>query len=153
MRLTSKSEYALLAAIDLAAAEGGAPLSSRTIAARREVPLKYLEQLLALLRQAGIVTSVRGAQGGYRLSEDPAHVTVLDVVEAVEGPLNATVCESAHTGADERGEGCPRQGACAAAAVWSRATEVLKKEFRAVTLDSLAKRQTAIDARTKEMQG
>lgn len=145
MRLTTKSEYALLAAIDLAVASNDGPTSARAIADRREVPLKFLEQILHSLRQAGIVRSIRGAHGGFVLAQNPEDLTVLDVVEAVEGPLTPTVCDAAKDGQVEAGKGCSKQSSCAAAHVWIQASKALRDEFSAISLAQLAMSQKTFD--------
>ena len=78
MRLTAKSEYGVLAVIDLACTYGSGPVSAREIAERRGIPPRFLEQLFVALRRAGIVTAVRGAHGGFALTRPPAQITVLD---------------------------------------------------------------------------
>jgi len=88
MRLTAKSEYGLLAMIEIASA-GGNPVSARSISESQKIPMKFLEQLLVALRRAGLVSARRGAHGGFILAVDESQVTVLDVVEALEGPLVA----------------------------------------------------------------
>lgn len=143
MRLTTRSEYALIAAIDLAVAADEGPVSTRDIADRRQIPLKFLEQIMHALRQEGIVTSVRGARGGFVLAKAASDITVLDVVEAVEGPLMPTVCDAAKEGASE--QGCSKQGSCAAAHVWIKASNALRDEFSAITLDTLAANQKSFD--------
>lgn len=86
MRITAKVDYAVRAAIELAAAPPG-PVKGETLAARQEIPLKFLENILADLRRSGLVASQRGAEGGYRLAVPAAEVTVADIIRAVEGPL------------------------------------------------------------------
>jgi Rrf2 family cysteine metabolism transcriptional repressor len=122
MRLTARSEYGLLALIDLACRPDDGP---------------FLEQLFASLRKAGLVTAVRGAHGGFELSRPATSITVLEVVEALEGPLKPTLCGGEAT--------CERGGACAAADVWGRATSALRDVFGSTTLAALAGAQTAID--------
>lgn len=136
MRLTAKSEYGLLALIDLAGRFGDGPVSARGVSERQSIPLKFLEQLLAALRKAGIVTAVRGAHGGFALTRVPAEITVLDVVEALEGPLAPTGCDAVD---------CCRSGACAAAGVWGRATDALREVFTGTTLADLASTQSQLD--------
>jgi len=136
MRLTARSEYGLLALIDLSCRYGEGPVSARGVAERQTIPLKFLEQLLSALRKAGLVTAVRGAHGGFELGRDPHEITVLDVVEALEGPLAPTSCE---------GTDCRRSGACAAGSVWSRATDALRGVFTGTTLADLASAQSAFD--------
>ncbi len=87
MRISMKSDYALRAMIELAAAYGHRSLQSGEIAARRHIPESYLEQLLTVLRKAGYVSSSRGPQGGHALSVHPSKVTAGDVVRALEGPV------------------------------------------------------------------
>ncbi len=86
VRITAKVDYAVRAVIELAAADGS-QLKGEQLADRQAVPLKYLENILADLRRAGIVRSQRGADGGYRLAKPADEVTVADVIRAVEGPL------------------------------------------------------------------
>lgn len=144
MRLTSKSEYGLLALIDLACEEEGVPVSARVLAERRDIPQPYLEQLFALLRKAGIIEAKRGAYGGFVLARPAQSVTVLDIVEALEGPLTSGVCD-AHTDT-----GCTNSSCCVAAPVWSTATEVLRREFSSMTLSHLADRQKTLDQSTQD---
>lgn len=141
MRLTSKSEYGLIAMIDIAASAQSGPVSVREISERRRIPRKFLEQIFHSLRQAGLVTSRRGPQGGFTLSRGPEEISVLDVVEAVEGPLQATVCVAANGDAP----GCELHGVCAAASVWTRATQAMRSEFESVSLASLGSTQREFD--------
>jgi Rrf2 family protein len=137
MRLTARSEYGLLALIDLGVRYGTGPVSAREVAERQGVPLKFLEQLLASLRKAGLVSALRGARGGFTLTRDPSEITVLEVVEALEGALAPTTCDG--------GQLCSRSDACAAAAVWGRATEALRDVFQTTSLADLSARQAAFD--------
>jgi Rrf2 family protein len=86
VRVTAKVDYAIRALTELAAADGGMVKGDR-LAEAQGMPLKFLENILAELRRAGIVTSQRGAEGGYRLAKSATRVTIADVVRAVEGPL------------------------------------------------------------------
>ena len=85
--ITSKSPYAVLALAELARNSGSDPVPIGELARRRDVPVQFLEQLFASLRRGGIVSSQRGVKGGYRFARDPAEVTVLEVVELLDGPL------------------------------------------------------------------
>lgn len=86
MRITAKVDYAVRAAVELAAAPPG-PVKGEALAARQGIPVKFLENILSDLRRAGLVASQRGAVGGYRLARPPAEVSVADIIRAVEGPL------------------------------------------------------------------
>jgi len=86
VRITARVDYGVRAAIELAAAERP-PVKGETLAERQGIPGKYLENILADLRRAGIVASQRGAEGGYRLARPADAVSVADIIRAVEGPL------------------------------------------------------------------
>ncbi len=139
MRLTAKSEYGLLAMIDLACRAQDGPVSAREVSERQAVPPKYLEQLFVALRKAGLVSAVRGARGGFVLDRPAAEITVLDIVEALEGPLKPTVCDA------ERAAVCGKGGACAAAGVWDQATRAVREVFVSTTLDTLARDQEVLE--------
>src|SRR5471032_587673 len=85
--ITSKSPYAVLALAELGRSTGSEPVAIGELARRREVPVQFLEQLFASLRRGGIISSQRGVKGGYRFAREPATVTVLEVVELLDGPL------------------------------------------------------------------
>jgi Rrf2 family protein len=87
MRISAKADYAVRAATELAGKEG--PTKGDAIARAQDIPLRFLENILGDMRQAGIVRSQRGAEGGYWLAKPPKEVTVADVIRAVEGPLAA----------------------------------------------------------------
>jgi Rrf2 family protein len=85
--ISSKSPYAVLALAELARDAGQAPVPIGELARKREVPVQFLEQLFAVLRRAGIISSQRGVKGGYRFAREPASVSVLEIVELLDGPL------------------------------------------------------------------
>jgi Rrf2 family transcriptional regulator, cysteine metabolism repressor len=86
LSITTKSPYALRALAELGrSGEGPVPIGE--LARRREIPVQFLEQLFAVLRRAGVLRSQRGVKGGYRFDRDPSTVTVLEVVELLDGPL------------------------------------------------------------------
>ena len=90
MRISAKADYAVRAAVELAAAPDERPIKAERIATNQDISLNFLENILGELRHAGIVRSHRGADGGFRLARAADEVTVADVIRAVEGPL-ATV--------------------------------------------------------------
>lgn len=93
MRLSTKARYAVTAMVDVAQEEGSGPVSLATIADRQELPLAYLEQLFGKLRKAGLVKSSRGSLGGYVLARTAEHVSILDIIAAVDTPMKATRCK------------------------------------------------------------
>ena len=86
MRVSAKADYAVRAAVELAAAPSG-PVKGELISQAQEIPLKFLENILGELRHAGLVRSQRGTEGGYWLARPAGEITVADVIRAVEGPL------------------------------------------------------------------
>jgi Rrf2 family protein len=138
MRMTAKSEYGLLAMIDLASCEGDVPVSAREVSERQAIPGKYLEQLLVALRKAGLVKALRGAHGGFVLARPASEITVLQIVEALEGPVAATVCDG------DRATTCGRSAECAAFPVWSDVTAAVRGVLGKTTLGDLAIRQAKL---------
>src|SRR5919109_3037432 len=87
MRVSAKTDYAIRAALELAAAADERPVKGERIATAQAIPLRFLENILMQLRHAGLVESRRGAEGGYRLARPAAEVTLADVIRAIDGPL------------------------------------------------------------------
>jgi Rrf2 family protein len=87
MRISAKADYAVRAAVELAAAADEKPVKAERIATAQEIPLNFLENILGELRHAGIVRSHRGADGGFRLAKPADEITIADIIRAVEGPL------------------------------------------------------------------
>lgn len=131
MRISAKADYAVRAAIELASAPGDAPVKGEAIAAGQEIPGKFLENILGDLRLAGLVTSRRGAEGGYRLARPPEEITVADVIRAVEGPL-ASVRGRRPEEVDYSGRAEPLQR------VWIAVRASLRSVVENVTIADLA---------------
>jgi Rrf2 family cysteine metabolism transcriptional repressor len=89
LSITTKSPYAVRALAELARSGDAGPVPIGELARRRDIPVQFLEQLFAALRRAGILKSQRGVKGGYSFARDPSSVTVLEVVELLDGPLGA----------------------------------------------------------------
>jgi Rrf2 family protein len=87
VRISAKTDYALRAAIELASLDSSDPVKGEAIATAQGIPLRFLENILGDLRNAGIVESRRGVDGGYLLAHPPAEITLADVIRAVDGPL------------------------------------------------------------------
>ena len=87
MKLSTKSEYACLALIDLAENYSKGLIKSDQIASRKKLPKKFLDQILFILRNAGYIKSKRGIDGGYRLAKDPAEITLAEILRLMDGPL------------------------------------------------------------------
>lgn len=100
MKISTKGRYGLMLLVDLAMNEAGSPISLKSIADRQSLSEHYLEQLIAPLRNAGFVRSIRGAYGGYVLAKPKAEITVADIILTLEGPL-CIVDEDIQDGLDE----------------------------------------------------
>ena len=85
--ITTKSPYALQALTELGRSGGDGPVPIGELARRRDIPVQFLEQLFATLRRAGVLKSQRGVKGGYTFARPPSEITILEIVELLEGPL------------------------------------------------------------------
>src|ERR671939_667867 len=121
LAITSKSPYAVRALTELARVGGAGPVPIGEIARRRDIPVQFLEGMFATLRRAGILQSQRGVKGGYLFARSPSDVTVLDVVELLDGEL------AARNGGDEE--------------VWKEAVTALRGVLAKTTIAELAERE------------
>jgi Rrf2 family protein len=105
MRISAKVDYAVRAAVELAATTDEKPVKAERIATAQEIPLNFLENILGELRHSGIVRSHRGAEGGFRLARPAEEISIADIIRAVEGPLASVRGgppeQSEYTGASE----------------------------------------------------
>jgi Rrf2 family protein len=131
MRISAKADYAVRAAVELAAADGSKPVKAQRIANAQGIPLNFLENILGELRHAGIVRSHRGAEGGFTLAKPAAQITVADIIRAMEGPLasvrGAPPEEAEYAGASE-----------ALLRVWIAVRANLRKVVEEVTVADVA---------------
>lgn len=140
--LTRRGDYVVRLAIALARADGGGWRKVRHLAEEMEVPVSYAPQILGHLVQAGLVQAKAGPGGGYRLARRAGEITMLDVVEAGEGPLGSRRCIM-------RGGPCRWNDMCAAHPAWARATEALRSALADTTLAVVA----AVDAGLERSAG
>jgi Rrf2 family protein len=131
MRISTKADYAVRAALELAAAPEDEPVKGAALAESQEIPLQFLEHILLEMKHAGLVRARRGARGGYWLAKPAAEITVADVIRAVEGPL-ANIHESAPE--DLRYEGA----ATRLRDVWVAVRHNLRAVLESVSLADLA---------------
>ena len=92
MKLTTKSRYAVTAMLDIAAHNTGSPISLPEISHRQNISLSYLEQLFSRLKKSGLVDSIKGPGGGYKLSKDANEIVISEVIQAVDEDLETTAC-------------------------------------------------------------
>ncbi|MCL6548268.1 MAG: Rrf2 family transcriptional regulator [Alicyclobacillus sp.] len=121
MKISTKGRYGLMLLVDLASHEGSAPVSLKSVAERQSLSEHYLEQLIAPLRNAGFVRSVRGAYGGYMLAKPKSEITVKDIILTLEGPLTI-VDEDLDDGLGE---------------LWEKLKEAILKVLEETTLQDL----------------
>lgn len=143
MRLTTKGRFAVTAMIDLALREGEGPVTLSGISERQQISLSYLEQLFGKLRRHGLVASVRGPGGGYRLARPATELTVADVIAAVDEPLDATQCEGK--------QNCQEGHGCMTHELWANLNRHMYEYLQSVTLNSLVMQQRARVAPVKTL--
>lgn len=136
MKISTKGEYGIRAMIELAQRYGEGYVQSSEIAQVRDIPGNYLYQLLITLRKAGLIHSRRGPQGGHMLARSPGHIRLIEVVIALEGPLEPVSCVQEDVVVDCRfSEECPVRD------VWERVTEVTRDILETVTFQDLAQKE------------
>ena len=132
MQFSTKGRYALRLMVDLAQHRPGTAIPLKDIAARQDISVKYLEQIVTSLARGGLVVSVRGASGGYRLARPAAAVTAGEVLRVAEGGLAPIACLA------DGAAGCGRGGACVTLGFWRGMQRVVEQYADGVTLEDLA---------------
>ncbi len=131
MKISTRGRYALRLMMDIALAEGDAPVRIKDIAARQGLSEKYLEQIVSVLNKAGQVRSSRGPQGGYRLTRAPEEYTAGEIVSALEGGFAPVSCLESETNE------CPRHQSCATLRLWEKLNDAIDSVMGSVTLADL----------------
>lgn len=130
MKLSSRTRYGIRAILELAEKYGKGPLQLRAIAHSQDISVKYLEQLMALLKSAGFVRSIRGSKGGYTLAKDPNQIKLSDVFNALEGPFVTSECIN-------NNNYCQRVADCVARQVWVEVQQAVMNVLQSKTLQDL----------------
>lgn len=133
MKISTKGRYALEAVVDLAVFSTSGLESLKNIADRLNISKNYLEQLFVVLRQKGIVDSVRGAQGGYRLARAAHEMKAGDVIRAVEGPLSPVSCLDVR----KCNQPCGSYDLCVTRILWQKLMDEINEAVDAVTIEDL----------------
>ena len=128
MMISTKGRYALRIMVDLAMHDGEVPVSVREIAQRQDISGKYMEQIISVLTRAGLLRSIRGAQGGYHLAHDPKEITVGMILRATEGDLAPAECVL------DGAQHCDRRGACPSRTVFTKVYSAINNVIDSVTL-------------------
>ncbi len=131
MKISAKGRYALRFMIDLAIHDEGKYIALKEISQRQEISVKYLEQIVVILSRAGFVKSVRGSQGGYRLTRKPSEYTAGDILRLIEGPLSSVAC------LETLPNDCPRQNTCSTLKFWEGLNKVINEYVDSITLEDL----------------
>jgi len=138
MRLTSKGRYAVSAMVDLALHQQQGPVTLAAIAERQFISLSYLEQLFRRLREGKLVRSVRGPGGGYLLNDNPANISVADVIRAVDEEVKATKCVNAM-------RGCHRGNRCSTHNLWAALGKHIYRFLDVVTIQQVCEKNVRLD--------
>lgn len=132
MKISTKGRYGLRALIDLAQYSEIEPVSINSIAIRQGISERYLEQLMTLMKKAGLIKSIRGAGGGYVLAKDMSEISVGDVLRALEGNLETVECT-----AFSQEDTCEAAGGCVTKYVWQRINESIRQTVDEINLKQL----------------
>jgi Rrf2 family protein len=135
LAFSTKGEYGVRLMVQLARHYGTGPASLAGIAAEEDLPRAYLEQLVVSLREAGLVTSTRGAHGGYELARKPDEITMSAVLRALEGPIAPMICASDNP---EHATTCDRSTFCTVNVLWVRVRDAVTGALDSMTLADLA---------------
>lgn len=134
MKLSTKGRYGTRATLDLAMYQDNGPVNLKDMAERQAISRRYLEHLMSRLVTAGIVRSVRGRSGGFVLAREPSEITLAEVVEALEGPINVVECTSDPST-------CNRASGCVTRDIWDEVSRIITHHLASITLDDLRMRQ------------
>jgi Rrf2 family protein len=138
MKISTRTRYGIRAVLELAMSGGGQPLQLKVIAQHQDISIKYLEQLMAILKSAGFIRSVRGSKGGYMLARSPSLMKLSDLFNALEGPVITAECV-------QSADYCARAADCVAKQVWTQVQEAVHDVLDSITVQDLVDR-----ARSKE---
>ena len=130
MKISTKGRYGLRILIDLATHDAQKPRLVRDIAQSQEISEKYISRLIVDLRRARLVRSVRGMKGGFFLAKHPKEITLLDILETMEGTISIVDCVMAP-------EKCPRNGGCTARGIWLRLNDGIRELMRNITFEEI----------------
>lgn len=146
MKLSTRVRYGVRAMIELAHNFEGKPVPLRKLAENQAISAKYLEQMATALKIAGLITSVRGAEGGYRLARPAEEITVWDIYAVLDVAVDVINCKK-NPCADV--EVCDRDGFCATQSMWMEVNTMMVNYLKSKTLKQLMDRQAEYDRKKK----
>ncbi len=129
MKLSTKGRYGVKAMVDLAINSANGPVNIKSIAERQNISEYYLEQLFSQLRKANVISSIRGATGGYTLAKEPKDITVKEIIDVVEGPVGISNCIE--------GENCSNMDLCATRLLWLKISESINSVMENTSLEDI----------------
>lgn len=135
MKISTKGRYGLRILLDLATHVSEKPRLIRDIAESQQISEKYISRLIVDLRRARLVRSVRGANGGFHLAKSPKEITLLEILETMEGTISIVDCILTP-------EKCPRNHKCTARGIWSNLNDGIRDMMRAITFEDIIKAYT-----------
>lgn len=145
MKLSTKGRYGLRAVLDLALNSDTEVVPLSEIAIRQNISISYLEQLISKLKKAGIVKSIRGAQGGYLLAKEPKEISIGEILRALEGSLNPVDCSEVVDG----GKTCSEADYCVTKYVWMRITDSINNAVDTIMLSELVEENNKLYSENK----
>jgi Rrf2 family protein len=130
MKLSTRTRYGIRAVVELAENYGQGPVQLKMISKDQDISIKYLEQIISMLKSAGIVSSSRGAKGGYFLAKPPNQIKLIECFTCLEGPVATVECV-------ENKEYCPKTKNCVARDVWAEIEKAIVAVLDSVTLQDM----------------
>ncbi len=130
MKLSTRTRYGVRALLELAMSGNKSPLQLKIIAQRQDISVKYLEQLMVVLKAAGFVRSIRGSKGGYMLAKAPDQIELIDVFHCLEGTVTTVECV-------DNKDYCARAEDCAARDLWGKVQKAIEDVLKSMTLQDL----------------
>ncbi len=135
MNISTRGRYGLRALLEIAVQPDEEPITIRDISKKQQMSVTYLEQILHKLKKAGIVKSIRGAKGGYVLSRKGDKITVIQIINALDGPISISYCDSPQL----REKSCIGPSFCVSRILWKKLENIIEGTLSSVTLADLSK--------------
>ena len=145
LKLSTKGKYGVKAMVDLAVNQGDTPVSIKSISKRQNISEYYLEQLFAPLWKADLIKSIRGAQGGYVLNKNPRELTVLEIMNVLEGPVEISDCLD--------NDLCGNIDCCATRTVWKKIKTAIDEVMGSITLQDIMDDYKQNESKIKFIKG
>ncbi len=138
MKISTKGRYGLRTLMDISIHQANGPVNLNDIAERQGISSKYLWQIVNLLKTAGLVRGTRGPKGGYVLLRNPSEITMLDVIQILEGPISLVECV-------DDPDFCDRMESCVTHSVWEEISQAIRATLQKMTLAEILRRHAGAD--------